>query len=160
MYSVVVKRERDDAPADVSREPIAAPERERAALTRIGDALGPKRPGAARLRGPRGEEMLLPQSLYAVLVQAVKQLMAGRAISIVPVMTALTTQQAADMVNVSRPFLVKLLEDGTIPFHKAGTHRRVYLKDLLSYKRRRDARARAALHRLVDDAQDLGIYDE
>ena len=160
MYSLMVRKERDDSPADVSREPIIAPERERAALTRIGDALAPKRPGTARLRGPRGEEMLIPQSLYAVLVQAVKQLMAGRAISIVPVMTALTTQQAADMLNVSRPFLVKLLEEGAIPFHRAGTHRRLYLKDLLTYKRKRDAQARSALRRLVDEAQELRIYDE
>ena len=160
MYSLMVRKERDDSPADVSREPIVAPERERAALTRIGDALAPKRPGTARLRGPRGEEMLIPQSLYAVLVQAVKQLMAGRAISIVPVLTALTTQQAADMLNVSRPFLVKLLEEGAIPFHRAGTHRRLYLKDLLAYKRKRDAQAQTALRRLVDEAQELGIYDE
>jgi excisionase family DNA binding protein len=156
----MVTKDRDTPPADPSREPIVAPERERAALTRIGGALAPKRPGAARLRGPRGEEMLIPPSLYAVLVEAVKQLMAGRAISIVPVMAALTTQQAADMLNVSRPFLVSLLEDGAIPFHKAGTHRRIYLKDLLAYRRRRDAQARTALRRLVDEAQDLGIYDE
>ena len=160
MYSLLVRKVQDGPPADPGREPIVAPERERAALTRIGGVLGPKKPGAARLRGPRGEEMLIPPSLYAALVEAVKQLMAGRAISIVPVMTALTTQQAADMLNVSRPFLVSLLEDGAIPFHKAGTHRRVYLKDLLAYKRRRDAQARTALRRLVDEAQDLGIYDE
>jgi excisionase family DNA binding protein len=159
MYSVVVK-DWHVKPAGVSREPIVAPERERGALERIGQALAPKKPGRARLRGPRGEEMIIPQSLYAVLVQAVKELMNGRAISIVPVTAELTTQQAADMLNVSRPFLVKLVEAGAIRFHKTGTHRRVYLKDLLAYKRKRDEKAQRALGRLVTEAQDLGIYDE
>jgi excisionase family DNA binding protein len=159
MYAVVVKDWKVD-PAGASREPIIAPERERPALERIGEALGPKRRGAARLRGPRGEEMIIPQSLYAVLVQAVKELMRGRAISIVPVTVELTTQQAADMLNVSRPFLVKLLEKGAIPFHRTGTHRRVYLKHLLAYKRKRDEEAQKALGRLVAEAQQLGIYDE
>lgn len=160
MYSLLVKKDRDVPPVRGSREPILAPERERPALLRIGEALAPKRPGAARLRGPRGEEMIIPQSLYAVLVQAIGQLMSGRAISIVPVMAALTTQQAADILNVSRPFLVKLLEQGTLPFHKAGTHRRVCLRDLLAYKRKRDVEARKALAHLVAEAQELGTYDE
>src|ERR671918_218157 len=137
MYAVVVKDGKVDR-AGASREPIIAPERERPALERIGEALAPKRRGAARLRGPRGEEMHIPQSLYAVLVQAVKELMRGRAISIVPVTAELTTQQAADMLNVSRPFL----------------------KHLLAYKRKRDGEAQKALGRLVAEAQQLGIYDE
>jgi excisionase family DNA binding protein len=160
MYSLLVKQDRNMAPARGSREPIIALERERPALVRIGEALAPKRPGAARLRGPRGEEMVIPQSLYAVLVQAIRQLMSGRAISIVPVMAALTTQQAADILNVSRPFLVKLLDQGTMPFHKTGTHRRVYLRDLLAYKRKRDLASHRALSHLVAEAQELGIYDE
>lgn len=146
--------------APAGREPIIAPERERKALERIGKALPSKRPGKARLRGPHGEEMIIPHSLYAVLVQAVKQLMSGRAISIVPVMAELTTQQAADMLNVSRPFVVKLLEEGAIPLHKAGTHRRIYLQDLLAYKRMRDEAAAAAFGRLVTQAQAFGLYDE
>jgi excisionase family DNA binding protein len=148
------------SPTRDARAPIIAQARERAALERIGAALVPKKRGTARLRGPRGEEMIIPQSLYAALVQAVKQLMTGRAISIVPVMAALTTQQAADMLHVSRPFLVKLLEQGVLPFHRTGTHRRVYLKDVLVYKRKRDQEAQRALGRLVAEAQDLGIYDE
>src|SRR5262245_35471892 len=122
MYTVVVGSKQVSS-APPGREPIVAPERERKALERIGRALGPKRPGKARLRGPHGEEMIIPHSLYAVLVQAVRQLMSGRAISIVPITAELTTQQAADMLNVSRPFVVKLLEEGALPFHKAGTHR-------------------------------------
>jgi excisionase family DNA binding protein len=156
LYTVVVGRW--DANRAV-REPIVAPARERKALERIGRALAPK-PGKARLRGPHGEEMIIPHSLYTALLQAVKQLMSGRAISIVPVTAELTTQQAADMLNVSRPFVVKLLEEGAIPFHKAGTHRRVYLHDVLAYKRKRDQEAEKALGRLVAEAQELGLYDE
>jgi excisionase family DNA binding protein len=140
--------------------PIIAPEKERKALERIDKALQPKKAAKARLRGPHGEEMIIPRSLYVVLLEALKQLITGRAISIVPVTAELTTQQAADLLNVSRPFLIKILEHGVIPFHKAGTHRRVYLHDLLAYKRKRDAAAEEALGRLVAEAQELGIYEE
>ena len=159
MYTVVMGG-KDTSTAGAGREPIVAPERERKALERIGKALAPKRAGKARLRGPHGEEMIIPHSLSAVLVQAVRQLMSGRAISIVPVTAELTTQQAADMLNVSRPFVVKLLEEGAIPFHKAGTHRRLYLQDVLAYKRKRDKETERALGRLVTEAQELGIYEE
>jgi excisionase family DNA binding protein len=161
MYSLAVRKDQDTPPVAGSRDPIVAPERERRALERIGEALAPKRSSAARLRGPRGEEMIIPQSLYAVLVQAIRQLMSGRAISIVPVMGALTTQQAADMLNVSRPFLVKLLEQGTMPFHRAGTHRRVYLKDLLAYKRKRDLEATTSWLKVKNPAysQAVGRHD-
>lgn len=146
--------------APSSRNPIIAPAKERKALERIDKALKPKKAAKARLRGSDGEEMIIPHSLYLVLLEALKQLITGRAISIVPVTAELTTQQAADLLNVSRPFLVKMLEHGGISFHKAGTHRRVYLHDLLAYKRKRDAAGEEALRRLVAEAQELGIYEE
>jgi len=146
--------------ASLGRNPIIAPEKERKALERIDKALQPKKAARARLRGPDGEEMIIPRSLYVVLLEALKQLITGRAISIVPVMAELTTQQAADLLNVSRPFLVKILDHGVIPSHKTGTHRRVYLHDLLAYKRKRDAAAEKSLGRLVAEAQELGIYEE
>jgi excisionase family DNA binding protein len=146
--------------APIAHEPILAPERERKALARIEEALKPKRQTKARLLGPDGEGMIIPHSLYAVLREAVQQLSAGRGISIVPVTAELTTQQAADMLNVSRPFVIKLLEQGAIPFHMAGTHRRIYLQDVLTYKHKRDEESGKALEQLVAEAQDLGLYDE
>ena len=105
-------------------------------------------------------EVLPVESLYTVLVEAVHLLAQGNGVRILPVTTELTTQQAADLLNVSRPFVVKLLETKQIPFHKAGTHRRIILKDLLSYKARRDAHAHEVLDELVAQAQELGLYDE
>ena len=160
MYSLEVPKRSESTPAGRTREPIVAPQRERRALERISQWFTPSRRGAGRLRGPSGEDMIIPQSLYMVVTEAIRHLMQGRGISIVPVMSALTTQQAADMLNVSRPFVVKLLDQGTVPSYKAGTHRRIYLKDLLDYKRKRDAVGQHALRRLVDEAQELGIYDE
>lgn len=144
----------------VTREPIIAPEKERLELERIEKTL-PAKHGKARLIGPKGEQSIIPESLYRVLLEAVRQLAHGNGISVLPVTAELTTQQAADLLNVSRPFFVeKILEAGKIPYHTVGTHRRVALKDLLAYKHRRDASRRETITRLGREAQRLGIYDE
>jgi excisionase family DNA binding protein len=139
-------------------EPIVATDDERAGLASIERTLEGR--GRARLIGPNNEQMIIPESLYSVLREAARQLSEGNGISILPVTQELTTQQAADLLNVSRPFVVRLLDSHEIPHHMVGTHRRVYLRDLLAYKHQRDQRTRTAIERLGNDAQDLGIYDK
>ena len=79
--------------------------------------------------------------------------------SVTPVMKALTTQQPANILGVSRPFLVGLLNQREIPFHKTGTHRRIYLKDLLDYQKRRDRDRKRILDELAKKAAAEGDYD-
>jgi excisionase family DNA binding protein len=89
-----------------------------------------------------------------------KNLQAGKAISIVPEHQQLTTQRAANILGVSRPFLVGILEQGQIPFHMVGSHRRIYLRDLLSYKRERDAARHDAINRMTKTEIEAGTYDK
>lgn len=110
--------------------------------------------------GPDDQVMILPEPLYRVLLEAARQLGEGNGVALLPYAQELTTQQAADMLNVSRPHVVSLLEADTIPFHKVGTHRRVYLRDLLNYKHQRDGARRRSLDAMVDQAQELGLYEE
>ncbi len=148
------------AASAIARTPIIAQEAERKALNSLAQTLQKSKPGRAQLVGVDGRRTILPHSLYNVLREAVRQLAMGNGVSILPVTAELTTQQAADQLNVSRPFLIRLLEEGRIPFHRTGTHRRVYLRDLLRYKSRRDTDAKDAVDDLSREAQELGIYDE
>ncbi len=142
------------------KDPIVAPEAERASIASIEEYLGSKRGRAARLVGPSKDGVPIPSSLRQVLIAAAGQLANGNGVSIMPVTAEVTTQQAADLLNVSRPFVVRVLDKGEIPFHKVGTHRRIRLQDLLAYRRRRDASRRAVIDRLATEAQELGIYEE
>lgn len=105
-----------------------------------------------------GQEISLPPSLIEVLQTAARLLLRGDGIVIASAERELTTQEAADFLNLSRQYLVQILERGEIPFTKTGTHRRVKLRDLLAYKERRDARGREILDELTRLGQDMGDY--
>ena len=104
--------------------------------------------------------LVLPTSALRLLVDILGELALGNAVKVVPVHAELTSQEAADLLNVSRPHLVKMLEDGAIPFTKTGRHRRVRFSDLMAFKQRRDEQSQEAMEALVQQAQELGMgYD-
>jgi excisionase family DNA binding protein len=136
-----------------------AQEAEKAARL-LKSVLGRKRVQALRLRAGRGKSevsITMPAEAVATLAEVLRHMARGDTVSIVPVHAELTTQEAADLLNVSRPYLVKLLEEGKIPSRKVGTHRRVRFLDLLEYKRADDERRRKAFVELVNEGQRLGL---
>ena len=145
---------------DESRTPIAAPESEAAAVLQLRDFMAAKPAGErhhASLRSPDGHQLEIPNSIYRVLVAAVAAMAQGNAVSIVPVHHELTTQQAAELLGVSRPHLVKLVDAGEIPHHKTGSHRRIYFEDLMRYRDVRDAQRAAALRELTRKSAEYGL---
>jgi excisionase family DNA binding protein len=100
----------------------------------------------------------LPAVLSAVLREATDALLRGDAVSVLPTHKELTTQEAAELLNVSRPYLIQLLERGQLPYAMTGSHRRIALADVLAYRRQRDAERRDALRELTSLSQTLGIY--
>jgi excisionase family DNA binding protein len=113
-----------------------------------------------RVTGPDGTEVTLPDEMYAVLRDIAAAMARGLAVSIAPLHAVLTTQQAADMLNISRPTLVKLLEDGEIGYDKPGRHRRIRLADVLDYQQRSRRERRAMLDDLTRTASDNGTADD
>lgn len=114
----------------------------------------------AKLVGANGEKIAIPEPIYQVLLQVVHAMASGKAISIIPQQQELTTQQAAELLNVSRPYLIKLLEQGEIPHIKVGSHRRVRFDDLIKYKEHRDTKRQEGLKELTQFLQDEGFYDD
>ena len=99
----------------------------------------------------------LPTSALRLLVDILSELAEGNAVKVVPIHAELTTQEAADLINVSRPHLVKLLEAGDLPFHKTGKHRRVRFSDLMAYKTAQELASTAAMEELAAQAQALQL---
>ena len=117
--------------------------------------------GQAALVGPVGERQEIPDDVYELVRKILGILSRGEGVSIIPHTKNLTTQQAADLLGVSRQYFVRdLLGAGKIPYHRVGTHRRIYLKDLLAYRRERDLLRRAALDEMAREAQEQGVYDQ
>lgn len=108
-------------------------------------------------REGREETVALPAGAVPLIVDILRGIAAGRSVSILPSSAELTTQQAADYLNVSRPFLVRLLDEGKLPFRMVGTHRRVRVEDVVAFKDAIDRDRRAALDALTEEAQLLGL---
>lgn len=107
----------------------------------------------------RGETrtVTLPTSFVRLMVEALAEIGQGNAVSLIPIHAELTSQEAADVLNVSRPYLIQLLDKGEIPFRKVNTHRRIRYDDVFAYKNRVDADRRAALEELSALHQEMGL---
>jgi excisionase family DNA binding protein len=111
-----------------------------------------------RPEGPGAQDAVaVPQRALRLLVEILKQMAQGNSVTLVPLHAELTTQEAATLLHVSRPYLIGLLEQGRIAFHKTGTHRRIRLEDLLAFQRAEQRRQEASLHDLAAEAQTLGL---
>lgn len=103
------------------------------------------------------ETVTVPRPAVELLVRVLATMAAGHGVTLVPAHAELTTQQAADVLNVSRPFLIKLLDEGQIEFRTVGTHRRIKAESLMRYKARDDAQRREAASELAAMTQEMGL---
>jgi excisionase family DNA binding protein len=139
-----------------ARMPIAISDRDQKQVLELYQKIQRSR---AKLVGPDGKTQSLPLSLYEFLVKLIADLCEGQSVAIVQNDAQLTTVEAARMLGVSRQFLVKVLERDEIPHHMVGTHRRVYVRDLLAYKAKRDSKRRQILDDLTRAEAKDGLYD-
>lgn len=111
------------------------------------------------LIGSNNERLELPEPVYQMMRQLLRFMSERKTVFIIPEDESCTTQSAADMLGVSRPFLIKLLSEGKMNFHHVGRHRRIYFKDLMQYQRTRDSERRAILDSLTDEIMAHDVED-
>lgn len=104
-----------------------------------------------------GESLRLPKSVSTLLYRLLAEMAQGNAVTLIPIHAELTTQEAADYLNVSRPYLIRLLEEGRIRFSMVGTHRRVKFSDLEAYRKAAEDERQRVMDELAAQAQDLGM---
>ena len=109
------------------------------------------------IEAEREQPLDLPAGAVTLLIDILEAMAAGRGVTVIPENAELTTVQAADILNVSRPFLIGLLETGAMPHRKVGKHRRIRMEDVIGYKQRIDAEREVALDRLTAEAQELDM---
>lgn len=137
--------------ATIPRDPIAVPADDRV----LSEVEGQLEQGPIHLTDARGEALDLPEELRDLLLRGVHEMRRGNRVSLLSFGRLLTTQQAAELLGMSRPYLIRLLERGDLPYEMVGTHRRIGLDDVLAYRRERSQRRRAALRELLQDADSL-----
>jgi len=118
------------------------------------------REAEAKLIGPDGKTEILPNNLYSFLLRLLADLRAGHSVTILQSKHELTTVEASKVLGMSRQYLIKLLEKGEIPFHSVGTHRRLYVRDVIAYKAKRDLTRRDILNDLAKREFAKGDYDK
>jgi excisionase family DNA binding protein len=138
---------------------IAPSEREISDIKTLEQALNAEL-AHAKLIGANGEEIILPEFMYQLLRDLTHALATGHSVSIVQSEHLLTTQEAAEELNVSRGFINKLLKSNTIPHVLVGTHKRICFEDVMQYKKVRDAHRREGLKRLTQMSEELGLYED
>jgi excisionase family DNA binding protein len=144
-------------------EPIAPTEPERRIAREASQRLAGHLQAQADVRvqihqqGHPVDVVALPPSVTRLLALILAEMAEGNAVTLIPSHAELTTQRAADVLNVSRPFFIRLLEEEKIPYRKVGTHRRVLFQDLMEYKRRSEAQRARVLEELAEQAQELDM---
>ncbi len=139
-------------------EPAVIPDLDKAELAELQHVLSES--GVAVADSAGLHRVALPDKPYKALLKIIRDLATGRAISLATAAQEMTTQEAANFLGCSRQFFVRLLDEGRIPFHRVGTHRRVYLQDLINYRDERDRRRHEAIQEMARDAVKDGVYDD
>lgn len=136
-----------------------APDAARAALVQLNAILEDRDIETVPVTVGRADAVVdLPPGMASVLRAVLSNFAAGNSVGVLPMHAELTTQQAADILNVSRPHIVKLMDAGELPMRKVGTHRRILAADLAEYQHRRDLETKQAADELSELTEEMGLY--
>lgn len=149
---------------DLVRGPITAKPEEASGIKELFKVLERKSTRPPRVRflvvGSEQQKTEIPPSVFQVMTQVAQAMARGQSVAVIAYDQQLSTQQAAEILGVSRPYLIGLLEAGVIPFHKVGTHRRLRMDDVLAYKGIRGEQRHQTLRELRRVSENLGLYDD